>query len=223
MQRILCTFLLWSLSLCACSTNVSPADTVPQIATETTPSSPTLATATTQAFSDSPALPIPRFSRTLETPHIDQPPDGEITTPASTFEGCGYQWAYKDLPELSSSLQQSIQGLQPEAQANAFAFGEDCVRADGSATFTAMETDFNITLQVDDVYNESDLGGWTVKVMRVIESIPLDQIVGPRPGRVTIVFQSGDDEQNVIFYIDRYRKLPTNLSNLQIFAALKRP
>ena len=223
MQRILCTVLFWALILCACSTSISPADTFPQIATETTPSSPTLSTATTQAFSDSPALPIPRFLRTLETPHIDQPQDGEITqVPANPLE-CGYQWAYKDLPELSSSLQQSIQGLQPEAQANAFAFGEDCVRADGSATFTAMETDFNITLQVDDVYNESDLGGWTVKVMRVIESIPLDQIVGPRPGRVTIVFQSGDDEQNVIFYIDQYRKLPPNLSNLQIFAALKRP
>ena len=120
----------------------------------------------------------------------------------SNSQECGYQWAYKDLPELSSSFHQSIQVLQPEAQASAFAFGENCVHADGSADFLAMETDFNVTLQVNDLSIASDLSEWIVKDMRVIEDIPPDQIVGPRPGRVSLRFQSNDNEQFVNFYID---------------------
>jgi hypothetical protein len=80
------------------------------------------------------------------------------TVPSSNPQDCGYQWAQQALPELSSAFLQSIQALQPEAQANAFAFGENCIHADGTATFLPMETDFNITLQVTDVSNESELG-----------------------------------------------------------------
>ena len=40
---------------------------------------------------------------------------------------CTWQWANKDLPELSSSFQRSSQALHPEAQASAYAFGENCV------------------------------------------------------------------------------------------------
>lgn len=137
---------------------------------------------------------------------------------------CGYQWAYQDLPELSSSFQQSIQALQSEAQAHAYAFGENCVLEDGTiAAFLPMETDFNITLQVADLADESDQGGWIVKIMQVIESIPQEQIVGPRPGRVNIIFQSSTDQQVINFYINQYQDLPANLSRAEIFQALQIP
>lgn len=142
--------------------------------------------------------------------------------PANPQE-CGYQWAYKDMPELSSSFQQSIQALQPEAQANAYTFGEDCIHTDGSVTFLAKETDFNITLQVDDLSNESDLGEWIVKVMQVIENIPQEQIVGPQPGLVTIIFQTNSDQKVINFYINQYQALPSGLSNAEIYQASQAP
>jgi hypothetical protein len=215
MQRIFRTLLFWTFILCACSIGVTPADTVPQIATETTPPSTTVVIATTEAFSDSPALPIPKFSRTVETPHIDQPPNPQ---------DCGYQWANQDLPELSSSFQKSIQALQSEAQANAYAFGENCIRSDGSiAGFSAMETDFNITLQVNDLTNESDLGEWIVKVMQVILNISQDQIVGSQPGRVSITFQANADQKVVNFYVNQYQALPPGLSSSEIYQSLQVP
>ena len=158
-------------------------------------------------------------------PSPTQTPFAPPTTafPPSPQE-CGYQWAYEDLPELSSRFQDSIQALQPEAQANAFAFGENCIRADGSiATFIPMETDFNVTLQASDLAKESDLGEWIVKVMQIIENIPNEQIAGPRPGRVSIVFQSTSDQQVINFYIDQYQALPSGLSAEEIYQALQIP
>lgn len=165
------------------------------------------------------ASPLPPPVSTTEAPVVIP-----TTAVPSDNQPCGYQWAYQDLPELSSSFQQSIRALQAEAQAGAFAFGENCVRADGSvAGFSAMETDFNITLQVSDVSNESDLGEWIVKTMKVIEGIPQEQIVGPRPGRVTMTFQSAADQKIVNFYINQYQDLPAGLSNAEIFQALQTP
>ena len=148
-------------------------------------------------------------------------------TPTSTLPSngnCGYQWAYQDLPELSAEFQQDIQNIQPEAQASAFAFGEDCVHADGTTrTFIPMETDFNVTLQVSDLSNETDLGEWIVKVMNVIQNIPKDKIIGPRPGRVSIGFKSGSDQKVVNFYIDQYQALPSGLSSAEIYQAIQTP
>src|SRR5688572_29573153 len=186
MQRMFRTLLLWTFILCACSTSrLSPEASSSNPVTDT-PFPVTIPVSTTQV------LPL---TKVIATPHIDQTPDGNlpntvdlIPTVASSGGQCAYQWAYEDLPELSSDFQLSIQQLQADAQASAFVFGENCVRADGSADFIAMETDFNATLQVIDLSNEDDLGEWIVKVMQVIQNIPSDQIVGPRPGRVSINF-----------------------------------
>ena len=211
MQRIFRTLLFWTLILGACSRGISSPQAVPASTTEVPFALPTT------------AVPDPRLIPTVATPHIDRPPDGVVTTVVPTFEGCAYQWAYQDLPELSSSFQQAIQALQSEAQANAYAFGEDCIKTDGSKTFLAKETDFNITLQVDDLSNESELGEWIVKVMQVIEDIPPEQIVGPGPGRVSMFFQSNSDQKAINFYIDQYQALPDGLSNSEIYQALQIP
>ena len=155
------------------------------------------------------------------------PPVTITVTPTATppsYGECGYQWAYQDLPELSAKFQQDIQNLQQEAQAKAFAFSEDCVHQDGiTRTFLPMETDFNITLQVSDLADESTLGEWIVKVMQVVENIPQDKIAGPRPGRVSIAFQAGSDQKFVTFYINQYQELPTDLSGAEIFQTLQTP
>jgi hypothetical protein len=159
------------------------------------------------------------------------PPATVVTTEAPTVlpttavpsgpGECSYQWAYQDLPELSSSFQQSIQSLQPEAQGDAFAFGENCIRADGTMTFLPMETDFNVVLQVPDLTDASTLGEWVVKVMQVITAIPPEQLVGPRPGRVSMIFRAGEEQQGINFYISQYRELPPEISNAEIFQALQ--
>jgi hypothetical protein len=217
MNRLFHTILFWALILSACSTGISSPPPVPLSTTE----APTVEVPTiipSSASSD------PTLVATLSTPHIDQPGDVESATAPPNPQDCGYQWAYQDLPELSNSFQGSIQALQAEAQANAYAFGENCIRADGSvAGFSAMETDFNITLQVNDIANESDLGEWIIKVMQVITAIPPEQIVGPRPGRVSITFQSSTDQKIINFYIDQYQALPAGLSNAEIFQALQTP
>ncbi len=212
MQRILRAFLFWTLVLCACSTSAASPQPVP----------PTL-TDTPSAFSGT-AIPNPTLIVTLSTAPIDQPSDGETPPASPNPQDCGYQWANQDLPELSSSFQASIQALQPEAQANAYAFGENCMLADGSiGGFSAMETDFNITLQVNDLTNESDLGEWIVKVMQVITTIPPNQIVGPQPGRVSMIFQSNGDQKVVNFYVNQYQALAAGLSNAEIYQALQVP
>jgi hypothetical protein len=151
------------------------------------------------------------------------PPVPTITLTAPTYGGCGYQWAYQALPELSAEFQGAIQKLQSEATANAFAFSEDCVHADGNRTFLAMETDFNVTLQVTDLADEDALGNWITQMMQIILNIPKEEIMGPRPGRVSLVFQSGDQQQGINFYIDQYQLLPTRLNNAEIYQALKIP
>jgi hypothetical protein len=212
MQRIFRAFLFWTLVLCACSTRLASPQHVPPTLTDT----PSVFPGT--------AIPNPTLIVTLSTPPIDQPPAGETAPASPNPQDCGYQWANQDLPELSSSFQASIQALQSEAQANAYAFGENCMLADGSiGGFSAMETDFNITLQVNDLTNESDLGDWIVKVMQVITTIPPDQIVGPQPGRVSIVFQANGDQKVVNFYVNQYQALAAGLSNAEIYQALHIP
>ena len=162
-----------------------------------------------------PTQPVPATQTATVSPTPTPPPDAHT---------CGYQWAYQDLPELSSKFQRAIQELQAGAQASAFAYGENCVLPDGTISqFLSMETDFNITLQAADETDENALGEWIVKVMQVVEDIPEDQIVGPRPGRVSITFQSSTGQQVVNFYMDQYQNLPAGLSNTEIYRALRTP
>ena len=192
MRRMFSTFLFWTLVLSACATKVpSPSAAASTFAIPTTAIS----------------------SPTLDT---------ETTAVPIKPQDCGYQWSHSDLPELSNNFQQSIQALQPKATASAYAFGENCIRQDGTvADFLAMETDFNVTLHVDDLANESVLGKWIVQVMHAIENIPADQIAGPRPGRVSIVFQSSTAQAVINFYINQYQELPSSLNYAGIYEALK--
>jgi len=224
MRRIYSALLFLSLVLFACvpggpSPEASPPTLEPTPSAATgLPSSDVIPVSTTEV------LPPAKLIATLSTPHIEQGPDGPVTESSSYPGGCGFQWAQQDLPELSSLFQQSVQELQPEAQAYAFAFGENCVLADGTVDrFIPMETDFNITLQVADLADQDVLGGWIVEVMQVIENTPPDLIVGPRPGRVSIIFKSGSGSAGAIFYIDQYRGLPAGISNAEIFQQLQTP
>jgi hypothetical protein len=217
MHNVFLELLSLTLILGACLPNFSSADNLPRIATETT----LVSEGATVITPSIPVSPGPKFRATLQTPYSDQPPDGALTTAMPTFEGCMYQWANQNFPELSTEFQQAIQGLQLEAEASAYVFGEDCIHADGSKSFLARETDFNVTLQVSDLLIDAELGEWIVKVMKVIENIPQEKLVGPQPSRISIGFQTGNEQRYVNFYIDQYRALASGLSNSEIYKALQ--
>jgi hypothetical protein len=228
MTRIIRTALFWTLILSACSSGgLSPespplADNTPASipSADSTTESPT---AVTIPISTTEVLPPPKLLATVSTPHIDQGPDGAVTIPPSSPQDCGYQWAYQDIPELSSEFLQSVQALQPGSQALAFGFGENCMHADGTATFLPMETDFDVTIPLSDLSDPGLLGEWIVKIMQVIENIPPDQIIGPRPGRVSIIFEEHGENTGASFYIDQYHALDPGLSNAEIYQALQTP
>ena len=207
----------WTLILAACAPVFPSTEAAPRQAPPTG-QPPTVVIATTEGSADSRTHP-----ETIQTPLIEQPSGLDAVTEVTPYnpQDCGYQWAYQDLPQLSGDFLMSIQGLQPGAQATAFAFGENCVHADGSTTFLPMETDFNVTLNVINLANESDLGEWTAKVMQIIEAIPADQIIGPMPGRVTLIFQSGGEQKAIQFHVDQYTALPSGLSGEEIYKALQ--
>jgi hypothetical protein len=230
MGNLISTLLFLTLILSACSpASISPEH--PQATTASdTPTPIPVAVSTTESpttnvipVSTTEAAPAPKLILTVSTPHIDQGPDGAATVPPSNPQDCGYQWAQQALPELSSQFQESIRAIQSEAQAYAFGFGENCVHTDGTSTFLPMETDFKITLPVSDLSDDAALGEWIVKVMQVIQNIPPDQIVGPRPGRVGILFESNGQREGATFYIDQYRALAPNLSPAEIYQTLKYP
>ncbi len=155
---------------------------------------------------------------------LNIPPTETFAAPPTfdpTAEPCGYMWASQNLTDLTLDLQAAITSLHPEAQAFAFAFGEDCIYTDGHRIFTAMETDFNVTLPVTDLTNENDLGEWIVKAMQVITDLPKEKIVGPRPGRVTIIFTTTAEQKFVQFYIDKYQALPGGMDGWEILQTLQ--
>ena len=226
MMKLIHALLFLTLILSACSPAVPSSEAPPLTASDTpTPVPGAASTANSPPteiipVSTTEVIPPPKLIATLSTPHIDQGPEGFVTAPPTYPRDCGYQWAQHDLPELSSQLLQSMQIQEPNAQAVAFAFGEDCVYADGTSVFVPMETDFNITIPVSDT-TDAALGEWIVEVMQMIEAIPPDQIIGPRPGRVGVVFESNGQRQSVSFYVDQYRALPAGLSSAEIYQSLK--
>jgi hypothetical protein len=134
------------------------------------------------------------FPQTVPPLTTEASPALPTTGVPSNPQECGYQWAYKDLPELSSSFHQSILVLHPEAQASAFAFGENCVHSDGSADFIAMETDFNVHLPVAELTDYGSFGNWISQVIGIVEQLPSNLLLGPQPGVLEFKFIKSEAE-----------------------------
>lgn len=135
-----------------------------------------------------------------------------------TYEGCSYVWGSQDMPELSRKLNASLQDISADVTGLAYAYGEDCVYADGHSTFSAMETDFRVGVKVKNVRDEDALGNWIYKVMQVILDLPPDQLQGPHSGRVDFDFKQPDPaEIFVTVPIDMYRQQAGNLRGAALF------
>ncbi len=123
-----------------------------------------------------------------------------------TFDGCGFIWTHKDMPELSPILDEAVKELEPNARAWASAFGEDCVYADGHSTFSAMETDFYIQWPAAELDAYESFGNTIVDVMKIVDAIPAELIIGPQPGFVEFSFTKSDNDYLIVRVpIDQYK------------------
>ena len=143
-----------------------------------------------------------------------QPVEPDTSEP----QGCAYTWAYKDLPELTAKVDAAVKELNPAASGHATAFGEDCLKADGSVTFVAMETDFTIRLPVEDLTNAEAFGDWMAQVMPVITQIPREELQGPKDGFVEFWFEKSETENVIVRVpIQEYKEQAQELSGAELF------
>ena len=162
---------------------------------------------------------IPKITETLQTPLIDQSPNGNEITITPSHASCYYQWSYKDVPEINGKLDKEIKAINPNAQAGATAFGEDCVYTDGHTTvFSAVETDFYIHLTVNDLTDFKSFGNWIVQGMTIVEGLPTDLIAGAKPGLVEFWFMKNASEiVPVRVSIEKYNDEAAGKSGEELF------
>ena len=138
--------------------------------------------------------------QTVSAPtHQTETPPAETESPILTevvaTQPCGYQWAYQDDLELTASFDASIKQLDPNASGRAQLFGENCVRQDGTFTFSALETDFYVRTQVADLNQEEEFGNWVKHVMEIVLQIPREELA-IQYGFVEFHFEKTETEQH---------------------------
>ena len=132
-----------------------------------------------------------------------------------TYEGCYYVWAYQSLPEVTEKLDAAIRAIQPTASANADAFGENCVYADGHSTFGARETDFHVYLSIENRGDEDAMGNWIAQVMPVV-----DQLTGFPGGPGFVEFSFKDNEPSSLIVripVYRYKNKAQGITGARLF------
>jgi hypothetical protein len=158
------------------------------------------------------------------------PPDGGGTTTPGTLvpavaapdtaEPCAYVEATQDLPDISAEVDAAMKALQSGASGRAVAYGETCVTNGGTASFGAMETDFYVTLSVQNLTDDDELGNRIADVMTALESFKPGVVPGPEPGFAEITFQAGADQKVLHVPIRAYEQLPPGLSGAEIIQTL---
>ena len=188
------TLLFLTFILFACSQAYTTPETFPtQIPTDTL--TPQTETEPVIEFPSDNVPTGPKIIVTVGTPHIYQPPDGNIPTPSTSQQDCGFSWAYHDLPELTAEFDAPIKVLNSNATARATAFGEDCIGEGGTVVrFGAMETDFYVILSVTDLADYESFGNWIAQVMDIVNMLPPDILDGPNPGFVEFRFEKTQSE-----------------------------
>lgn len=165
-----------------------------------------------------PASPVPQSS----TPHIDQSPLYIPSVTPNSYGGCGWQWAYQDLPELTAQFDQSVKGLIPDSNSHATAFGENCLGNDGQVIrFAAMETDFYVRVPVQTLDDYQTFGNWVAEIMQVVINMPADTLAGPKPGFVEFIFEKNTSERITFRVpIQQYKDTALGITGAELFHML---
>ena len=161
------------------------------------------------------------LSRANEPPAVTTEETFTVAEPPSftqTYEGCSFFWVSRALPELSAQVQAAVHEFQQEAQARAETFGEGCLYVKDHQEFTALEMDFHVVLQVDNLSNTAELGNWIAKVMPIINQLPPEQVPGAQPGIIDFRFSQGETEYiRVRVPIHRYQNEAQGKTGAELF------
>lgn len=143
----------------------------------------------------------------------------ETQSSLPAYGECGYQWAYQDLPELSTQFDLAVKNLIPESASHATAFGENCIGADGQVIrFLAMQTDFYVIAKVETLDDYETFGEWIAEVMQVVIEFPSDMLAGPNPGFVEFRFEEGNMESiGLRVPIREYREKADGITGEELF------
>jgi len=138
-----------------------------------------------------------------------------------TIEPCAYVEATQALPDLSTQVDNAIKQIQPGASGRAEAYGENCVYASsGQSTFSAMETDFYITVNVKNLKDDNELGSWISSSMKIINALPAGSMAGPQVGFVEFTFKTTDDQKNLRVPVNQYNELPAGINPSDVIPTL---
>ena len=168
-------------------------------------------------------LNLPVTETVSTRPGATIPPPTEIPTLVptvdTTYGGCGYQWAYADVPDVTAQFDAAVKELIPNSGAHATAFGENCRGADGQVLkFIAMETDFYVFITVDVLDEYETFGNWIAQVMQIVIALPAEMLMGPKPGFVAFRFEKSVDEYVVLSVpIQPYRETAIGITGEELF------
>jgi hypothetical protein len=152
-------------------------------------------------------------------------PVTETPSPDSGYTECAWTWATQPLPDLSTQVQSALEtaGLNG-VTALAEAFGENCITTTGEGNhFAAMETDFRIHMEVQDLTDTSALGVLLERILGVLDKFPPGATPGPQPGYIGVSFVQGTDEVNLWFTVDSGQSARAlGLHGSELFAELQK-
>jgi hypothetical protein len=125
-------------------------------------------------------------------------------TPTGTpsQEPCSLNWATQPLPELSSRVHAALESKRlTDVRVVAEAYGENCsvARTNQSVSFTALETDFHLTVPVKDLKDRDQMGSLLESILVILDGFPPSSNPGPQPGYIGITFQAGSNELHLWF------------------------
>lgn len=155
---------------------------------------------------------------------LDSPTPKELIPPTAEYVQCAWAWATQPLPEVDARLNQALQAANLDGwQANAAAFGENCLTGSGKVDhFAARDMDFYFVVKVTSLEDESLLSGLIEIATGLIAQLERKD-TEPEPGMVHMRFQQEATEKNLNFqYSDFLALVSQGLKGADLFQALEK-
>lgn len=142
---------------------------------------------------------------------------------SAAYEGCAFSWAYYDDPELTKKINDEIKEINSQAIVTATLFGEDCIYADSTRIFHAIETDFIVRLSVENLSKHEEFGNWVNAVMKIITKLQFEETES-KYGFVEFWFEKSEVE-NIIFRvpIQKYLDEAKDKTGIELFNYFYQP
>jgi hypothetical protein len=124
------------------------------------------------------------------------------TAAASPVKGCYFIWATQPLTVLSARIQKSIdEAGMKGSTAFAQAYGENCYdnATNQVVSFSAMETDVQVTVPVKNIQDSDDLGESLGRIITILDGLPAGSLSAGRLGTISITYQAGGTSMHLFF------------------------